>query len=468
MKKNIPLIIFSLVDLILVFVLVILVNRLNILPFKYLIFIILIILLISVIATLFQKLNKKVFKVISYIIFSIILIVSSIGIYYSVVTLSFINKSFNTIKNTYTNTFIVVTSKYDDIYDLINRKVGYYKSIPNIDKTIDKLKSMLEFEDIAYSNITSLLEDLKSNKIDGLVVEEEIYKSLSGNIKNIPFDKYKSIYSIEITVDEEISKNDTGDVFNLYISGNDFTNSNSDFNMIITVNRKSKKILLTSIPRDYNFYMPSLGVNDSLEFASAWGVNVPKEGLEKLLDINIDYYLKIKTQSLVDLVDTLNGVKFCSDRSFYTTHATILDSYDDTEGEKLYVKNGCHEYSGVEILTIARERLAYRDGDRQRQKNCQQIMINIFNKMLNFDTVFNYVNILDKLSDLYVTNMPDKLITGIIKDIIDGNNYDIETQSLDGYANAGYIRAGSIYGYVMTPYTESVENGSAKIKEVSK
>ncbi len=466
-KKDIPLLVFSIIDLILVVILMTNVYRLNVLPIKYLIFIIVIVLLLNVIATLFQKLKRKIFKIIGYVIFSIIFLVSIIGLYYSSVTLKFIDKSFNAIKNTYTNTFIVVTNKYDDIYDLINRKVGYYKSVPNIDKSLDKLKSMFEFEDVSYSNITSLLDDLKNNKIDGLVVEKNIYDNLVQTIKNIPFDKYKSIYSIEITVDEEISKNDIKDIFNIYISGNDFTNANSDFNMIITVNKKTKKILLTSIPRDYNFYMPQLGMNDSLEFASVWGINIPLEGLEKLFDIDISYYLKINTQSLVDLVDTLDGVEFCSDRSFYTTHAAILDSYDDSKGNKLYVKNGCHEYNGVEILTIARERLAYRDGDRQRQKNCQQIMINIFNKMLNFDTVFNYVNILDKLSNLYTTNIPDKLITGIIKDIIDGNKYTIDTQSVDGYANGGYIHAGSIYGYVMTPYEDSVKDAILKIKELS-
>ena len=237
--------------------------------------------------------------------------------------------------------------------------------------------------------------------------------------------------------------------------------------MVITVNRKTKKVLLTSIPRDYNIYMPALGMKDSLEFASVWGVNVPKEALEELFDINIDYYLKINTQSLVDLVDVLDGVDFCSDKSFYTTHAVIIDSYDDSTGNKLYVKEGCHEYNGIEILTIARERLAYREGDRQRQKNCQQIMINIFNKMLDFDTVFNYVNILDKLSDLYNTNIPDKLITGMIKDIIDGNKYSIDTQSVDGHADGGYIRAGSYYGYVMTPYMDTVEEAKAKINEMS-
>ena len=83
------------------------------------------------------------------------------------------------------------------------------------------------------------------------------------------------------------------------------------------------------------------------------------KSLEQLLNIKIDYYVKVRTNSLVGVVDTLGGITFCSDKSFYTTHATILDSYDDSTGNKLYVEKGCKNYNGVEILTISRERLAY-------------------------------------------------------------------------------------------------------------
>ena len=62
-------------------------------------------------------------------------------------------------------------------------------------------------------------------------------------------------------------------------------------------------------------------------------------------------------------------------------------------------------YSGIEILTIARERRGYADGDRQRQKNCQQIMISIFNKMVSADTIVNYSSILNSVSNLYTTNI---------------------------------------------------------------
>lgn len=68
-----------------------------------------------------------------------------------------------------------------------------------------------------------------------------------------------------------------------------------------------------------------------------------------------------------------------------------MGDYDDTKGKKLTVSKGCRTYSGIEILTIARERKAFVDGDRQRQKNCQDIMISIFKKMANADNITNYL-----------------------------------------------------------------------------
>ena len=70
------------------------------------------------------------------------------------------------------------------------------------------------------------------------------------------------------------------------------------------------------------------------------------------------------------------------------SYATII--FESTsDPNKLYVEKGCKNYNGVEILTISRERLAYSGGDRQRQKNCQSILISIFNKVTSPSIITN-------------------------------------------------------------------------------
>ena len=464
---NVPLLTYTIIDLILIFILMVNVTRLSIFPFKYIMLIVLILFLLFTITLLFQKVNKhkKLFRIISYILFTIMFIGCSIGVYYTGVTIGFLKKSFNTVRNTYKNNFILISTK-DDIYGVASGKVGYYKIIPHIDKALEKLNETIETENIGYIEILELFSDLDKGKISGLFIEESIYNSIKENINTINYSNYNKLHTVEITIDEDVRNTNINTAVNIYIGGYDFTKTNTDFNMIITINRKKHQILLTSIPRDYHIEVPSIGKTESLEFMGEWGINMPMEALQNLFNIKLDYYLQINTDSLVGLVDTLGGVEFCTDKPFRTTHALILDTYDDSKGKKLYVEAGCHEYNGIEILTIARER-RFDGGDRVRQENCRQIMINIFNKMLNMGSVAKYKKILDNLSDLYTTNIPDKLITMSIKDALNGKKWTIETQSVNGKDSRGYVHMGTVPSYVMIPDMDTVSNAIEKIKEIS-
>ena len=236
--------------------------------------------------------------------------------------------------------------------------------------------------------------------------------------------------------------------------------------MIVSINKDTHKILLTSIPRDYHIPVYGKGGRtDNIGYHGALGITTSMKSLEQLLNIKINYYVRVKTNSLVGVVNALDGITFCSDKSFYTTHATILDSYDDTKGDKLYVEKGCHNYNGIEVLTISRERLAYSSGDRQRQKNCQSILISIFNKATSPGIIKNYQNLLNSISDLYTTNIPRDTITDYIKDILDnGTNWTFNTQSLDGYDGSGYVHLTNYKDYIMIPYQSSINSASYNIK----
>ena len=102
-KINKLLLTFTLVDLILVFILMVNITKLGVIPFKYVLLIVLILFLLFTITILIQKLrkHKTLYKTISYTIFSILLIVSCVGIYYSGVTLKFLRESFNIANSSY-------------------------------------------------------------------------------------------------------------------------------------------------------------------------------------------------------------------------------------------------------------------------------------------------------------------------------------------------------------------------------
>ena len=145
----------------------------------------------------------------------------------------------------------------------------------------------------------------------------------------------------------------------------------------------------------------------------------------------------------------------------------ILNSYDDRGKKKLYVKKGCQELNGIETLTVARERNAFVGRDRVRQKNCQKIIIAIFEKLKSTNSFVNYKEILDSLSNLYTTTIPRSVITDIAKDTIDGADWKFITQSVDGSdlwdADIAILNG---KGYAMQPNMNDVVNARNKINEI--
>lgn len=444
--------------------------KLNLLSIKYTILIIFIFIIMNMGILLLISRKKSGMKYIGYGLTAILLLMSSIGIYYISKTNDFLNKSFNNATNTYTNTYYIMTLNQDKYKELTDVKIlGYHENIPNIKEALSVLKKTVSTNNIEYEDFDHTFDALKNEEIDSVIMEKTLYNFIVEYDSNFKKDNYKIIYSFDVTLEEENDEvSHEGDTFNIYIGGTDFTELYTDFNMIVTINKKTHKILLTSTPRDYYVELYGKGGSkDLLGYAGVWGTNTSKKTLENLYGIKIDYYVKINTKSLVGLVDTLGGVEFCSDISYTTTHAMVMGTYDDTIGKKLYVNKGCKNYNGIQILTIARERKAYPDGDRQRQKNCQQIMINIFNKMTRAENIVNYTSILNAVGNLYTTNIPKDLVTELARNTVNHmGGWKFETQSVTGRDSRGYVHLSNIMDYVMVPDKESVNKASQKIKAI--
>ena len=138
----------------------------------------------------------------------------------------------------------------------------------------------------------------------------------------------KIIYTVEVekeTKDIVKDVNVTEEPFNVYISGLDTegsisTVSRSDVNMIVTVNPKTHKVLLTSIPRDYEIKLPSKqNVLDKLTHTGLYGIEETIASVEQLMGIDINYYVKVNYTTVTKMVDAIGGIDINSDYAF-TTH----------------------------------------------------------------------------------------------------------------------------------------------------
>ncbi len=443
---------------------------LNILPNKYLYLIIgleFILLLIPFILINLKKHHYKGLKILGIILFVISMIANLIAAYFLHNTNKFIDSGFT---GTYTisTKYYVVAAAADLVTDTTkfneNTPVYFYK----YSRSIDKAKEILgKYKYMDTDNVSGTLWQIRASKNEYLLIASGNYEYLFESSNQLNREDYKIIK--EFTVSEIVKRNDeVKDVYNIYIAGLDFTGIMRDFNMLVTVNTKTKKIVLTSIPRDYYIDVPAYNMKDTLMALGSLDSEVSKEALEKLFDIKIDYTVNLNTNNLVDVVDMLGGVEFCSDYDFVTDHSLVKGTYDDTKGKKLHVTKGCKEYNGIEILAIARERMALPGRDRARQENCRKIAISIGKKVASTSTIKNYNKVLKSFDGLYDTDMNKKAITNLFKSVLSGSQYEIIEQSVDGSDKQGIGHLGTQDTWTMVPDMNTVNKASQKIKEVMK
>ena len=271
-------------------------NKLNILPIKYYLLIFGIIVVLEIVSILFILLKKKILNIIGYILSIILIIVNICGIYYVRVTDNFLDKSFNNDNREYTTTFYIVSKKDSNntLDNIVGKDIGYYKDTPNIEQAITELGYKYKVNTISYDNISEMF-----NGISYILVEKNLYDYTFEIDKSLNKSDYDIIYEYTLTFQETIDSNteenddnyipETNNI-NIYIGGTDFTNQLYDFNMIVSINKDTHKVLLTSIPRDYHIPVYGKGGrSDNMGYHGAWSITTSMKSLEQLLNIKIDY-----------------------------------------------------------------------------------------------------------------------------------------------------------------------------------
>ena len=421
------------------------------------------ILIITLAGIIMINLRKKIIKILGITLLIASIILCAIASYYTFMTIRFLNESFNSVKKT-VSTYYIVTSK-DNKHDKksdIKSKVYYYKDGANIKNALKVVNKDLKVKTSSYDNVISMIKDVIDKKIDFMLIDKSSYNIVLDLDGNMNKKDLKIVYKFDI--EQKIkSEKEVKTAFNIYIRGIDMDGL-SDYNAIATVNTNTHEVLLTSIPRDY--YMEIAGQNgkkDSLSHMFIYADGTSQKSLENFFDITLDYNIDVQPETLVDLVDKIGGITFCADQDFKGYIIPVNDT-DKTESGRLYFKKGCQELNGMETYAVAHERNSFVGRDRMRQKNCQKIIIAIFEKLKSTNLFANYQEILDSLGNLYTTDIPKEVITDIAKDTIDGAEWKFITQSVDGTdTNDAYISILNDYGFAMIPDTKSVDNARNKI-----
>ena len=442
----------------------------NILPSKYLISLLIGWGFISALLGLLAWKNnfRNWLKIVSDIIFVIIIGICGFGLYY-------LNSTFTLLDNIkdkdyqLVNYYVLVlnNSELQKLDDLEDTSLGTYKSADETyEKALKQLEKKVSVETNSYDSYLSEADALMSGEVDSIFISAINKDMLDESVDKFD-ESVRILDTISVKIESNVKVKDadvTKESFNIYISGNDIYGdiasvSRSDVNIIATVNPNTHKVLLTTVPRDFYVQLHGTsGYRDKLTHAGVYGIDMSVSTMEDLLDLDINYYMRVNFTSLMKLVDAIGGVDVESDYSFRAT-----------SGER-FVK-GINHLNGKQALAFSRERKAFGDGDRQRGKNQQKVIIAILNKTLSSTTLITkYTDILDSLGGSFQTNMPTSKIYNLVNMQLDKMpTWTFESISVNGKGKNDFTYTYPNQKlYVMDPDMNTVNEAIAKIDAVEK
>lgn len=449
--------------------------KLGALPMKYILIIVAILALLCVGMFYMMKPSQvknkgKVRNVVGKFLSIILSVILLVGTLYIAQGDSIISKI--TGADTQVNRISLVVlkdSSYEKASDLKNKTIGVNTQVDSdhMNQALDALKKEVSsIQTKEETDFEVMADDLYTKKVEGIYLNESYYAILEEKHPDF-LEKTKVIYTFEIEEKiKDISKNVnvTKDPFVVYISGIDTygkvsTVSRSDVNMIVTVNPKTKQVLLTSIPRDY--FVPIShrnNANDKLTHSGLGGIESTVRTVENFMDVDINYYARVNFTSLIKMVDALGGVNVES-----------IESFTAVSGHSF--KKGTNYVNGEQALAFSRERKNVSGGDNGRVANQQRVITAMLNKMMSPAIIMNYSKVLNSIAGSFETNMSSSEITSLLQmQIDDMASWTIVQKQLVG---KGVLQTGGSYMpnrklYYMIPNEDSVAQNKGYIQKVLK
>ena len=453
--------------------------KINVLPTKLLFLItIVFVLLDAIFALLLCYYTRAVVSKIICVVITLVLILGScLGGYYISKTGNLLTNITNVTKHA-KNTVSVVVKQSSDIKNksqLNGLSVGTLRTIgtQGSSKALKELsKDGIVMNQSEYDSLSAMLEAFYNGEVDSIIINEssrsqildmESYADFDNNTRVV----YQTSYKVENTDKANAVSDITSKPFNILISGSDTRggfdgNGRSDVILVATVNPKTSTILLTSVPRD--FYVTTAcdaadgcmqGALDKITHTGIHGTNTTKRTVEQLLGIEINYTFKVGFDAVTELVDALGGVDVYVEPGYAVSTSTFS------------VHEGTNHLDGEHALAYARERYSYTEGDRQRTKNQQQVLMGIVNEATKPSVITKYASIMDAMANTFSTTMSNEEISDLIKYQINNNpKWKMEQYMVDGTGDTLMCAELGDAASVMVPDQSTVKMAKDKINAV--
>ena len=263
------------------------------------------------------------------------------------------------------------------------------------------------------------------NMID-VVPHQEQYEILEtipedDDLTDEPDSPQEEIDKIDAAIDENVNNSVEelafdDNVYNILLIGTDTRNNNergrSDSMILISINKETEEIYMTSFMRDAYVSIPGR-YNNRLNAAYAYGgAELIMDTIEQNFKVKVDKYVRVNFFSFMEVIDAVGGVEITvSDAevevlNFYVRELNGLLGLDTNDGT--LSQGGTYNLSGKQALGYCRIRYVG-NADFQRTQRQRDVLMKVFDKAKGLS--------IDELNDFLEVLLP-KLTTNIQEDEI--------------------------------------------------
>ena len=208
------------------------------------------------------------------------------------------------------------------------------------------------------------------------------------------------------------------------VDKNSADDENTDFTrtdtiMLLSANSKTGEMKLLSIPRDSRIKIRDKF--DKVNHAHAFGgIELTMQTLRNFLGLDIDYYVQINYQALINIVDALGGVDYDVPEGVYVDKGAVQ------------IEPGENHLDGNEVMWLLRTRNIYNNGDIGRVNTQQQFVKSMVDEMVKKSKNINMMTFVTNYLRYVKTNLPMGAMMDLAGNINNFSSDKMDTMTVPG------------------------------------
>ncbi len=215
----------------------------------------------------------------------------------------------------------------------------------------------------------------------------------------------------------------------------------TDSMMVMALDPSAHSASMLSVPRDLWLNIPGFGyqrINTALENVGVAGAELT---VEKYVGVPIEYYAVVSYPALVKLVNDVGGITV---NVPYNIDDTCYPNTAENKCTTFRLSAGVQHLDGATALKFARERHVFRDGDIQRQRDQQLVLLALKQALLQPRNLLKLPTIISDMQNLVQTNLPYADIPLLVREAlqlprssIHSGVFDYTSGAVSNYTTAG-------------------------------